>query len=290
MNKDELKNIYFSFYSQLTPEHAEKAKANYDHDFTDGDEPRDHGEAVGWGFEWDASPEDEGYWIEVNKKLEAKIYPLQLTPQVCEAKAKEIYGATAIGSMPAKEWFKYLKPEHREAAMKLENDMGVEGELFESLADALWSKSWGEDSECPWGNIHEELEEGTYHQVERMATEEDYEKLDKLTATPAWGSTVLPTGSELRKNVPVWSGFLAYFPRSIAKIAHHSWLSNEKHNPGEALHWSRDKSADHMDCLARHMLDQLDPNLDPLQEKIACAWRSLADLEIALEEAQEPTK
>ena len=284
MDKEELKNIYFSFYSQLTPEHAEKAKANYDEEYTSGVEAETHSESVGYGFCWSDTKEGHLYWEDIGCSLRTKTYPLQLTPQVLKDKAKEVlYG----GLMPAHEWFKYLKPEHREAAMKLENDMGVEGELFESLADALWSKSWGEDSECPWGNIHEELEEGTYHQVERMATEEDYERLDKLTATPSWGGTVLPTGSELRKNVPVWSGFLAYFPRSIAKIAHHSWLSNEKHNPGEALHWSRDKSADHMDCLARHMLDQLDPNLDPLQEKIACAWRSLADLEIALEEASQ---
>jgi hypothetical protein len=38
-----------------------------------------------------------------------------------------------------------------------------------------------------------------------------------------------------------------------------------------------------MDCLARHMLDQLDPNLNEIEEKIACAWRAMADLETALE-------
>lgn len=95
---------------------------------------------------------------------------------------------------------------------------------------------------------------------------------------------ILPTDSATRKTYPVYSGFMAYFPKSIATLAHHSYKSNEKHNPGEDMHWDRDKSPDHLDCMARHMLDQLDVELDSIEEKTATAWRAMAELEIALEE------
>jgi len=89
----------------------------------------------------------------------------------------------------------------------------------------------------------------------------------------------LPTDSAERKTYPIFTGFMKYFPRAIAAIAHHSYVSNEKHNPGEPLHWSREKSSDHLDCVGRHMLEQ---------DRVAIAWRALAELEIFLEGEAEP--
>ena len=89
----------------------------------------------------------------------------------------------------------------------------------------------------------------------------------------------LPTDSNERKTYPMYSGLLRYFPRALAAVAHHSFVNNEKHNPGEPLHWSRDKSSDHADCIPRHMIEG---------EWVAVAWRALAKLEIVLEGDTEP--
>lgn len=92
----------------------------------------------------------------------------------------------------------------------------------------------------------------------------------------------LPSDSEARKRMPVFSGFMNYFPRAIAAVAAHSLKANEKHNPGEPLHWSHEKSADHVDCIARHLLD-LDTE-DEFGDKhdISVAWRAMAMLETRL--------
>jgi len=65
----------------------------------------------------------------------------------------------------------------------------------------------------------------------------------------------LNTDSAARKEIPVYSGFLQYFPAAVAGAARHSKRGNDKHNPGQPLHHSRGKSADHEDCITRHMLD-----------------------------------
>ena len=66
----------------------------------------------------------------------------------------------------------------------------------------------------------------------------------------------LPTDSNERKRIPLASGVLDYFPAALAEVARISWVGNEKHNPGEPLHWSRSKSGDHADTLARHFLER----------------------------------
>lgn len=68
----------------------------------------------------------------------------------------------------------------------------------------------------------------------------------------------LGTDSDDRKKIPMFSGCLAYFAAALAGVARHSFVSNEKHNPGEPLHWSRGKSSDHADCQLRHLTDIAD--------------------------------
>ena len=89
--------------------------------------------------------------------------------------------------------------------------------------------------------------------------------------------------SAQRKMMPVVSGVLDYFPDAIAAVAFVSFLGNQKHNPGESLHWSRGKSDDHIDCAGRHLLrrDQLDQ--DGIMEGAEMAWRALAWLQLAIE-------
>ena len=67
--------------------------------------------------------------------------------------------------------------------------------------------------------------------------------------------TALPLDSNERKNHPVATGCLDYFPAALAGVAKHSKDGNDKHNPGQPLHHSRGKSADHTDCIVRHVMD-----------------------------------
>jgi hypothetical protein len=98
---------------------------------------------------------------------------------------------------------------------------------------------------------------------------------------------VLSVDSQERKDTPIYSGVLAYFPRALAYIAKVSKAGNDKHNPGQPLHWSKDKSNDHADCVARHLIEngETDPE-DGLRHSGKLAWRALALLEIELENAE----
>jgi hypothetical protein len=98
--------------------------------------------------------------------------------------------------------------------------------------------------------------------------------------------------SDNRKNKPVFSGVLMYFPEALMAVAEHSKKGNDKHNPGQPLHWAKDKSKDHADCIARHLID-IGPNwdaIDPETQSLhaqALAWRALALLQTVLERGKE---
>ena len=94
----------------------------------------------------------------------------------------------------------------------------------------------------------------------------------------------LPEDSAARKEVPMYSGLFAYFPDALAAIAHLSFTGNQKHNPGQPLHWSRDKSSDHLDCIARHLAGAGTYDADGILHDIMLAWRANANLQIKLEE------
>ena len=97
--------------------------------------------------------------------------------------------------------------------------------------------------------------------------------------------------SASRKGQPIFNGFLMYFPRTAAAVAEHSRKANAKHNPGQPLHWSREKSSDHADCIMRHLVDRgtVDPE-DGILHDVKAAWRALAMAQLALEARQPITK
>lgn len=103
----------------------------------------------------------------------------------------------------------------------------------------------------------------------------------------------LPTDSDERKETPLTSGCLAYFPAALAGVARVSKAGNDKHNKGEPLHHARGKSMDHADCIVRHLMDVQDliavydrhVQLAPLNEALLpsilaeasqLCWRALA--------------
>lgn len=105
------------------------------------------------------------------------------------------------------------------------------------------------------------------------------------------GADVLPTDSGARKDVPITTGVIDYFPAALAAVAVVSKVGNDKHNPGEPLHWARGKSTDQADAIGRHLLERghVDPDTG-LRHSAQLAWRALALLQIELEEAGEAPK
>jgi hypothetical protein len=103
-----------------------------------------------------------------------------------------------------------------------------------------------------------------------------------VTATQP-GDWLASLTSAERKEVAVSRGLFAYFPDALALIARHSVRANAKHNPGQPVHWSREKSSDHEDCIGRHSLAvAVDENsMDDDAPHIVCrAWRALAALQL----------
>jgi hypothetical protein len=93
----------------------------------------------------------------------------------------------------------------------------------------------------------------------------------------------LPTDSAERKGMPICSGVLDYFPLAIAEVARVSQAGNDQHNPGQPLHWAREKSADHEDCIVRHLIERGTRDRDGQRHSAKLAWRALALLQEELE-------
>jgi hypothetical protein len=93
----------------------------------------------------------------------------------------------------------------------------------------------------------------------------------------------LPTDATTRKATPIARGVLDYFPDAVAAVAAVSRQGNEQHNPGEPMHWAREKSTDHADCIARHLIDRGKRDVDGTRHSAKLAWRALALLQTELE-------
>jgi HD-like signal output (HDOD) protein len=93
----------------------------------------------------------------------------------------------------------------------------------------------------------------------------------------------LPNDPKKRKTYPITRGVLDYFPLAIAEVARVSHVGNEQHNPGQEMHWAREKSTDHADCIARHLMERGTLDEDGLRHSAKMAWRALALLQLELE-------
>jgi len=85
---------------------------------------------------------------------------------------------------------------------------------------------------------------------------------------------ILPVDGKARKQIPIYSGVVAYFPDALAAVAKVSFEGNEQHNPGTPLHWDRSKSQDELDALLRHLVEG---------EWDKVAWRALAHCQKEIE-------
>lgn len=89
----------------------------------------------------------------------------------------------------------------------------------------------------------------------------------------------LTTDRQERKDLPVFSGVLAYFPDALVEVARVSKVGNDQHNPGQHLHWDKSKSRDEADALVRHLLEHGTIDTDGTRHSAKVAWRALALLQ-----------
>lgn len=89
--------------------------------------------------------------------------------------------------------------------------------------------------------------------------------------------------SEDRKNRPIARGVLDYFPDALAEVAYVSKVGNDQHNPGQPMHWAKEKSTDHADCILRHLIDRGKFDKDGMRHSAKVAWRALALLQTEIE-------
>jgi hypothetical protein len=98
----------------------------------------------------------------------------------------------------------------------------------------------------------------------------------------------LPDNDSVRKDYPLFDGLFGYFPNALCEVARWSKHSNQQHNPGEPMHWAKDKSTDHKNKIMRHTLDAEQLNKDGFYEAIGAAWRALALAEEILVTSGKP--
>ena len=88
----------------------------------------------------------------------------------------------------------------------------------------------------------------------------------------------LPTDAQERKAIPIYTGFIKYFPDAIAEVARVSLKGGIQHGQTpETLHWDRTKSKDELDAMMRHIIDE---------DSAQVAWRAMANLQKQIEQGQ----
>ena len=96
--------------------------------------------------------------------------------------------------------------------------------------------------------------------------------------------TTLPMNSGARKGYPLYRGLLRYFPAALAEVSRIAQIGNDKHGDGgtELYHY-RGRSADHADCIIRHMIDMSEDygsgtgyDENGVPQVVYVAWRALA--------------
>jgi hypothetical protein len=128
---------------------------------------------------------------------------------------------------------------------------------------------------------------------------------DPESAGPSIGSTMpttrlmtpglrqaltIPTESAARKALPLCTGVLDYFPDALLEVAHTSKVGNDQHNPGQPLHWAKEKSTDDADALVRHLLERGTRDTDGVRHSAKVAWRALALLQREIDAERQPIR
>lgn len=110
--------------------------------------------------------------------------------------------------------------------------------------------------------------------------EEEEEEEGSIKSTEDWKKVQIYEAQK-RKNTPVFSGVLKYFPNALKEVSKCSKAGNDQHHPDKPLHWDMNKSKDEYDALTRHLIDHtINPTDDDgILHLTKVAWRALAGLE-----------
>jgi hypothetical protein len=100
-------------------------------------------------------------------------------------------------------------------------------------------------------------------------------------------ATSLPDDASSRKNFPISSGVLDYFPDALVAISEISKAGNDQHNAGLPLQWTRSKSGDEADTCIRHFLQRGTMDTDGKRHTAKACWRMLALLQKEIEAEQD---
>lgn len=135
------------------------------------------------------------------------------------------------------------------------------------------------------GDVERTLEGRIYRliPVAKQSDSHEREVAHKAFLAPDKPLAPLPADAKARKNIPIYSGFLKYFPRAVASVAELSRIGNDQHNPGKPLHWDRSKSGDEADALMRHLMQADEMDKDGVPHAVKVAWRGMALAEKFLE-------
>ena len=98
--------------------------------------------------------------------------------------------------------------------------------------------------------------------------------------------TEFPTDDKARKRAQAWTYLTEYFPDSFLAELEVAIAGNEQHNPGEPLHWAREKSTDQMNTAFRHMWDHemgTTRDVDGKYHLAKAIWRLKAELQLTIE-------
>ena len=111
-----------------------------------------------------------------------------------------------------------------------------------------------------------------------------YDLDGEITEIEVNNAEVVADKAQERKNIPVYSGFVKYFPNAMKEVAVCSRIANEQHHAGKPLHWDMDKSTDELDAMMRHLIDHTSEPIDDdgIRHMTKVAWRAMAMLERVL--------
>ena len=96
----------------------------------------------------------------------------------------------------------------------------------------------------------------------------------------------LPSDDKARKRLPLYDFLFGYFPLAWLEVVRVAVAGNNQHNPGERLHWAREKSTDQLNTAFRHLFDhgmgeELDT--DGCYHLAKAIWRLSAELQLIIE-------
>ena len=97
----------------------------------------------------------------------------------------------------------------------------------------------------------------------------------------------LPEDDATRALYPMADGCLDYFPNALAEVSKISFEGNQKHNPGQPMHWNRGLSLDHRNKVIRHTVESKPDTELAIYHAAQAAWRALAELQEKIERVRD---